>query len=56
MKTNTIMLNSKDEILTWIVAQKPELENSSVFITAGAGDIDQLTLPIQKLLSTSNEN
>ena len=56
MKTNTIMLNSKDEILTWIVNHKPELENNSVFITAGAGDIDQMILPIQQHLSTSNEN
>jgi UDP-N-acetylmuramate--alanine ligase len=56
MKTNTIMLNSKDEILTWIVNHKLELENNSVFITAGAGDIDQMILPIQQHLSTSNEN
>ena len=51
MKTNSIALASKEEILFWIEAHKNELENDSVFITAGAGDIDQLILPIQKLLS-----
>jgi UDP-N-acetylmuramate--alanine ligase len=51
MKTYSIALASKEEILSWIEAHKNELENDSVFITAGAGDIDQLILPIQKLLS-----
>jgi UDP-N-acetylmuramate--alanine ligase len=51
MKTDSTLLTSKEDILSWIEAHKVELENDSVFITAGAGDIDQMVLPIQKLLS-----
>ena len=51
MKTNSIAIASKEEILTWIEANKNDLKNDAVFITAGAGDIEQLVLPIQQLLS-----
>ena len=51
MKSDSTLLTSKEDILSWIEAHKVELENDSVFITAGAGDIDQMVLPIQKLLS-----
>lgn len=51
MKTTSTSMALKEDILTWIEAHKSELKDTSVFITAGAGDIDQLVLPIQKLLS-----
>jgi UDP-N-acetylmuramate--alanine ligase len=38
-------LISRDELFAEIRAQKPE-----VLLTLGAGDIDQLVLPIKKML------
>jgi len=47
MKNRQSMVLQKQEALSWIGKQRPEL-----LITAGAGDIDQLIEPIKQILLT----
>jgi UDP-N-acetylmuramate--alanine ligase len=55
-KTTTLAMRSKADILQWIKENKARISNNTVFVTAGAGDIDQLIVPIQQLLNDTHES
>jgi UDP-N-acetylmuramate--alanine ligase len=55
-KTTTLAMHSKADIIQWIKENKARLANNTVLVTAGAGDIDQLIVPIQQLLTDTYES
>lgn len=56
MTTSKVAMFSKDNVLQWVAENKVRLTHDTVLVTAGAGDIDQLILPIQQLLTDTHES
>lgn len=53
MKNNNKYLLDKKETLQWI-KERLEKKEMELLITAGAGNIDQMVLPIKKILNNEN--
>ena len=51
MKNEGKKILGKDDLLSWISEKKESISGRKILVTAGAGDIDQLILPIHNILS-----
>ncbi len=51
MKKVKKQLMRKDELLSWITENRASISRKKILVTAGAGDIDQLIMPIHNILS-----